>query len=111
VALVEALLEGPRSEGLVAPLPSGVTLATVYRDPRGAAYLSFEAADNAPPPAVGSTAELQIVYSLVDTVVLNAPSVKRVAILWNGSQSATFAGHVDTDRPLAANRALIAEAN
>ncbi len=110
-ALVAALLEGPRGEGLVAPLPPEVTLATVYRAPNGAAFLNFEAVDNGPPPPVGSTAELQIVYSVVDTVLLNAPSVKRVALLWNGSQPATFAGHVDTDHPLLANRALIAEAN
>ena len=110
-ALVAALLAGPRGEGLVAPLPAEVTLASVYRAPNGTAFLNFESPDNGAPPSVGSTAELQIVYSLVDTVLLNAPSIDRVALLWNGSQPATFAGHVDTSHPLVANRALIAEKN
>ena len=114
-AVVTALLEGPRepdaaSRGLVAPFPEGVSLATVYRSANGSAFLDFESPEGAPPPAVGSAAELQIVYSVVNSVVESAPSVERVAILWNGSQPATLSGHVDIARPLAPRRGLIAAA-
>ena len=48
------------------------------------------------------------VYSLVNTVLLNFEQLDRVVLLWNGRQLRTFAGHVDTMRPLAANPDLIA---
>jgi spore germination protein GerM len=111
-AVVAALLAGPPpGSGLARPLPSGVELAGVYLTPDGIAYLDLstregEAAQAALP--VGSREEMQIVYSLVDTVALNISEVRRVVLLWNGRQRETFAGHLDTSRPLAPNTDLVA---
>jgi hypothetical protein len=41
-------------------------------------------------------------------VTESVPSVRSVALLWNGSQRLTFSGHLDTSRPLAADRSLVA---
>jgi hypothetical protein len=60
------------------------------------------------PPAGGSREELVTVYSLVNSLALNVPAARRVVLLWNGSQRRSFAGHVDTSRPLAPDPSLVA---
>ena len=107
-AVVEALLAGPRSASLRAPLPAGVHVRKVYLADGGTAFLDFESPEGAPPPPSGSRREILMVYSLVDTVVLNFESIDRLVLLWNGRQLRTFAGHLDTMRPLVANTDLIA---
>jgi hypothetical protein len=107
-ALAEAVLAGPTGDVGVAPFDSEVRVSTVFRAHDGTVYLGLEAPEGAPPPAIGSTAEMQIVYALVNSVTLNAPQVERVALLWNGVQRTSFAGHVDTARPLGPRREMIA---
>ena len=110
-AIVQALLDGPRQGGLVRPLPAEVTLGGVVltADPTygGTAYVDLRWADHADPPAGGSTAEMQCVYSLVNSIALNVPQAPRVVLLWNGQQRPSFAGHLDTGAPLTPLRELI----
>lgn len=61
------------------------------------------------PIAVGAHEELLMLYSLVNSVLLNTPEASRLVVLWNGRQPQTFAGHIDTGRPLAARQSLLAE--
>lgn len=109
-AVVEALLEGPRSEdgGRVRPLPEDIGLLGVYLGPDGVAFVDLGTAEPREPPAMGSREEMQIVYSLVNSVTLNVAEVRRVVLLWNGNQRPTFAGHLDTSQPLAPNTDLVA---
>jgi hypothetical protein len=44
----------------------------------------------------------------VNSLALNVPQVVRVVLLWNGTQRVTFSGHLDTSRPLVADRTLLA---
>ena len=46
------------------------------------------------------TGELLTLYSLVNSVVENVPGARSLVVLWNGRQPRSFAGHVDTSRPL-----------
>lgn len=108
--VVEALLAGPRAEGLARPFPEGVTLGSVQLGGDGVAYVDLRSADHPDPPAGGSTEEIQRVYSIVDSVVLNVPQASRVALLWNGAQRETFSGHLDLSRPLVPDRAPAAAA-
>jgi hypothetical protein len=101
--VVAALLAGPRTPGLVAPLPTGVTVADAFVDAQGVAYVDLAAKDPTP-PASGSGLELLRVYSLVDSVLANEPRARSVVLLWNGTQRVTFAGHVDTSAPLLEDR-------
>lgn len=110
-AVVAALLAGPRDGRLQAPLPSSVTLRKVYLTAEGTVFLDLESADGEPPPASGSQREVLAVYSLVNTVLLNFDEVERLVLLWNGRQLKTFAGHLDTMRPLKPNTDLIAPAS
>lgn len=106
-AIVGALLGGPRERGLLAVFPAGVELGGVYVDPHGTAYVDLAAEGQPAPPPSGSALELVRVYSLVNTVLANEPRARGVVLLWNGTQRQTFAGHVDTLRPLTADHGLV----
>jgi hypothetical protein len=107
-SVVEALVEGPRS-GLRPTLDPATKVRHVFVSARGVAYvdLSQEAA-KAPPG--GSEAELVTVYSVVNSLAVNFPAVKRVQILIEDRPSPTLAGHVDLTRPLPPDLTLLAEA-
>lgn len=108
-AVLELLLAGPSNPALRAPLPADVTLGAVYLAPEGRVVVDLSRADGARPPAAGSSEEVLIVYSLVNSVLLNTPEASSVVLLWNTQQRATFAGHLDTSRPLTANLSLVAQ--
>ncbi|MFN7961769.1 MAG: GerMN domain-containing protein [Thermoanaerobaculia bacterium] len=106
-AVVRALLEGPEGTGLSAPFPEGTSLGSCYLSPEGVAFVDLKSQDGGAIPGVGSSEEIQIVYSLVDSVAMNVNEARRVVILWNGVQPASFGGHLDTSRPLAPWRGLV----
>ncbi|HEV8239087.1 MAG TPA: GerMN domain-containing protein [Thermoanaerobaculia bacterium] len=106
-AVVAALLAGPRTAGLVAPLPAGVTVADAFLDAQGVAYVDLAAKDQPAPPPSGSDLELLRVYSFVDSVLANEPRARSVVLLWNGAQRITFSGHIDTSAPLLEDRKWI----
>jgi len=105
--VVEALLLGPEDAGLYPLFPTGVTLGRVHVMDGSTVFVDLESADGSPPPPTGSLDELVTVYGLVDSIVLNVEAAERVVLLWNGRQPNTFAGHVDTTRPLFARPELI----
>ncbi len=109
-AVVESLLAGPTGNGMRAPLPDGASVRKVYLAENSLAFLDFESPESTP-PASGSLREMLTVYSLVNTVLLNFEELNGVVLLWNGRQLKTFAGHVDTMRPLAAKSDLIAQSS
>ena len=109
-AVIETLLAGPGDPGMRPPLADGVGLRKVYLAEDGLVFVDFQSPDGSPPPASGSQVEMLTVYSLVNTVLLNFEELERVVLLWNGRQLRTFAGHVDTARPLAADTGLVATA-
>lgn len=108
--LVLALLDGPRSAGLFRPFPEAVGLLDVYLAPDGVVFVDLggEGEELENPPAGGSREEMMRVYSVVETLTANVPEVRRVALLWNGAQRETFAGHLDTSVPLAPKADLLA---
>lgn len=99
-ALVTVWLEGPAEAGLVPAFPDGLELAEAFVTAEGVAIVDLAAPEGGEPPSTGSRLEMQRVYSLVDSVVLNVAGVRRVTILWNGRQRETLSGHVDTSMPL-----------
>ncbi len=106
------------NEELLPALPAGVRLLAVelldgvaYVDlttvevasRTGAAGTTGRSAVGLERPAMGLTEELLAVYSLVNSLTANNLGVDRVVLMWNGEQRPTFAGHVDTARPLMAD--------
>lgn len=111
-AIVLAVLDGPgeagRERGLERPFPEDVGLLDLYLTADGTAFVDLGAEGREIPPAGGSLAEMMMVYSVVDSLVLNLPEVERVALLWNGVQRESFSGHLDTSVPLEADEELLA---
>jgi len=106
-AVVGELVRGSKS-GLVATLPPETKVLDVFVTPRGVAYvdLSKEASQG----TSGSHDELLSVYSIVNSLTVNFPAVKRVQILLDDRPTDTLAGHVDLSRPLTADMTLLTAA-
>jgi hypothetical protein len=104
--VVEEILRGSQA-GNLSSWTSGGRVLEVFVTPKGVAYvdLSKEVKAGLMP---GTRAELLAVYSLVDSISLNFPAIKRVQILIDGLAVETLAGHVDLSRPLGADLTLLA---
>lgn len=57
----------------------------------------------------GSSGETQTIYSIVDTVTLNFPEVKKVQLLVEGRTEQTLAGHIDISMPLPPDMDIISK--
>jgi len=95
-----ALLAGPTESSHQPPLGEGVELVSLHLTGDGVVYLDLAAPQLAAPPVSGSRGELLAVYSFVNSILVNVPEAWGVVLLWNGNQRPTFAGHIDTTRPL-----------
>lgn len=106
-SVVDALLAGPQGEGLARPLAEGVATGSVYLSAEGVAFVDLQAPEVELPLALGSTAERLTVWSLVNSVAASVPEARRVVLMWNGTQPATLAGHLDLTHPLAPDPGLV----
>jgi hypothetical protein len=106
-AVVAALLSGPRQRGLAPVFAPEVKVGNAFVDAQGVAYVDLVHEGQEAPPASGSMLELLRVFGLVNTVLANEERARAVVLLWNGTQRQTFAGHVDTTRPLVADHRLV----
>jgi spore germination protein GerM len=98
--VVTALLEGPTGPELTRAFPRDVKLMHVYRDPDGGLYLDFSQALRTEFTG-GSTAEEELVSSLLTTLGANVPGLTRVTLTSGGQPIYSLAGHVRLDGPLA----------
>jgi hypothetical protein len=104
--IVADLISGPAAEGTLRSLPPATRLRQAYVLRNGVAYLDFTA-DLKEDIGGGSMEEILAVYSIVNSIVVNIPGVRRVGILVNGRPLATLNGHLDLRRPLPADFSLI----
>ncbi len=105
-SVVEELIAGSKN-GLAPTLAPATRVLEVFVTARGVAYvnLSKEAAEAA---GGGSEAELITVYSVVNSLAVNFPAIKRVQILLEDKPRPTLWGHVDLTRPLPPDMTLLA---
>ncbi|MBN1938351.1 MAG: GerMN domain-containing protein, partial [Candidatus Aminicenantes bacterium] len=104
--ILSELIKGSQ-RGLLSPIPQETRLIQVYIDKDGTAYVDFsrEFADRHPS---GSTAEIDTVYAVVDSLAQNLKAVKKVFLLVDGEERETLAGHIAIDRPIVPDYSLIA---
>ena len=102
--IVSAQLQAP-PEPYLPVFPEGTTLRGFYATERGDAFVDLSG-EIAKHPG-GSTRELLTVYSLVNAVTANLPTIKRVQLLVEGKEVDSLAGHVDLRRPLDPNPTLV----
>jgi sporulation and spore germination protein len=97
-AVVEELINGPLGD-LTPTLPAAATVHDVQVDGDLALVdLGEELAEGLPG---GSSAELTAAYSIVNTIAVNFPGIKRVKLLLGGKEVETLKGHLDLREPLA----------
>lgn len=107
--IVAALIEGPASDSLVRSLPEGTELRSIHRGAEDVLFVSLKAPPRDNLWSLGSRAELLMTYSLVNSLALNIDGIERIALVWDGVQRSTLAGHVDTTRPLGPSRTWVSK--
>jgi len=55
----------------------------------------------------GSSAEMMTVYSVVNSLTINFPTIKRVQFLVEGRQIETIAGHLSLKQPIPSKADLV----
>lgn len=100
------LISGPMTETALRALPPGTQLRQVYVLEQGTAYVDLSE-DLKQGIGGGSTEELFAVYSIVNSVALNIPEIRRVGILVEGQPVDTLNGHLDLRRPLPPDPSVI----
>lgn len=99
-AALQELVNGPMGE-LNATLPPDTTIRSVQVNADLAVIdLGRELQEGLPD---GRSAELAAVYSMVNTVTVNFPTIKKVQFLLEGSEVANLKGHVALGGPLGPN--------
>lgn len=107
-ALVNALLEAQAPDPLTSVVPPGTALRGVYVSGRNEVFVDLDSTVRTSHPG-GSMQELLTVYGLVNTLLVNLPTMSEVQILVDGREADTLAGHVDLRRPLRRNDLLIVD--
>jgi spore germination protein GerM len=92
------LIKGPKGK-LVPTLPPRTKLLTLQINDAGVAKVDFTPALSKDHPG-GSSAEMMTVYSIVNSLVLNFPPIKRVQILIDGKPIETLTGHLSLRKPV-----------
>lgn len=106
--ILTAQLQGAPAP-LVSVIPEGTTLRAFYVTDRGDAFVDLSPGIAAQHGG-GSSAELLTVHAVVNAVLANLPTLRRVQILVEGREVDTLAGHVDIRRPLERDLSLVREA-
>lgn len=104
--ILSDLIAGPTGAGAMPSIPAGTRLRQVYVLADGTAFADFSN-ELRTDIGGGSAAELQAVYSIVNSIALNVPEVTRVGILIEGQPVETLNGHLDLTRPLPPRRDLV----
>ena len=91
----------------ISPIPEETRLREVFFTQSGVVYVDFsrELYQN---HMSGSAAEVATVFAIVNPLVRNFDSIKRVFILVEGTERETLNGHIDLTRPLLPRFDLIA---
>jgi hypothetical protein len=100
-ALIEEQLK-PAPAGLLAALPEGTSLRSVFVTESGEAYVDLSKEATAAHTG-GSLDELFSVYAVVNALTVNLPAIRRVQILVDGKELDSLAGHIDLRGPLPRN--------
>jgi spore germination protein GerM len=92
------LIKGPKGK-LIPTLPPRTKLLTLQINDAGLAKVNFNPTLSKDHPG-GSSAEMMTVYSIVNSLSLNFPQIKRVQILIDGKPIETIAGHLSLRQPI-----------
>jgi len=103
--VITGLIKGPRGK-LIPTLPPQTKLLGLELGENGVAKVNFDKALSKGHPG-GSSAEIMTVYSIVNSLTLNFPRIKRVQILIEGKAAETIARHLSLGRAISPKPDLI----
>ena len=103
--VIRELIKGPKGR-LLPTLPSQTELLSLQLDDKGIARVNFSRALSKDHPG-GSSAEVMTVYSVVNTLIINFPVIKRVQFLVEGKEIESITGHLSLSRPIASKPDLV----
>jgi germination protein M len=106
--VMKELVKGPSGD-MIPTIPEGTIARDLFITKDGVAYADFSAALSANHKG-GSLGEMNTVFSIVDTLTLNFPEIKRVQILIEDQAVDTLNGHLDLSRPLRQDLSFVASA-
>ena len=105
-SIVEAQLTVEPPAPLASTIPKGATLRGIFVSERNEAFVDLDPSIRSAHPG-GALQELMTVYTIVNVLLTNLPTLREVQILIGGQEVDTLAGHVDLRRPLRKNEGLI----
>jgi len=103
--MLTELIKGPKGK-TIPTLPPQTKLLSLQLEEGGLAQANFSGALARNHPG-GSSAELMTVYSIVNSLSVNFPEIKRVQILVDSREIETIAGHLSLRKPLSPNQGLL----
>ncbi|MBP6908892.1 MAG: GerMN domain-containing protein [Candidatus Saccharicenans sp.] len=105
-AVVEELIKGPQT-GLMGIIPENTRLRQLFVTADGLAYVDLSR-QVTEANFYGSSGEMAVVYSIVDSLAYNFKAIKKVSLLIEGNERETLGGHVDLSNPFQPDYSLIA---
>src|SRR5437763_3531154 len=106
--VMRELVKGSANAAVPRLLPADTVVRAAYLLPEGTAFVDLGGPTLTQGWATGSHQELMAVYSVVQTVTVNFPEVKRVRVLVNGEPAETLGGHVSLARALTPMPSVVA---
>lgn len=106
-AILEAQLVAKPPAPLTSTIPEGTTVRGIYVSSQNEVFVDLDPTVRSKHPG-GSMQELLTVYTIVNALLTNLPTLQQVQILVDGREADTLAGHVDLRRPLKKNDSLLA---
>jgi spore germination protein GerM len=103
--VIRELIKGPKGR-LLPTLPSQTEVLSLHLDDKGTAKVDFSRTLTRNHPG-GSSAEMMTVYSVVNTLIVNFPVIKRVQFLVEGKEIESITGHLSLNRPIVSKPDLI----
>jgi hypothetical protein len=90
--ILKILGDGPKTEGLTAPIPRDTKVNEVFISEDGVAFVDFSNAISTNHPG-GILNEQATIYSIVNSLTYNLREIQQVKILVGGTEKETLAGH------------------
>ncbi len=104
---IRELIKGPKGK-LLPTLPARTHLLGLELTEGGVAKVNFDEHLSKEHPG-GSSAEMMTLYSIVNSLTLNFPEIKKVQIFIGGKPAETISGHISLREAVAPKRDLVKE--
>ncbi len=104
--ILEALMAGPSISGLTPTFPVGIQVKTLFITEGKDAYVDLKIANGLFKQA-DTVTELLGIYSLVNSLTLNIPGIRRVKILVNGTDDASLGNHLSLNTFFKTNMLIV----